>query len=73
MPALNTFVEHGLTLIRTSHLSCHVVHLLAFTLGTILINDDLLWPFRIFVSLFCGLHPLLSLIELLASDYLIAD
>ena len=72
MSAFDALVKHGLSLISTSHLTCHVVHLLAGTLWAILMHDDLFGALGILISLFGRLHPLFPLVELLSVDHLVS-
>jgi hypothetical protein len=71
MSALDALIEDSLSLIRTSHLSCHVVHLLGVALWAVLIHYDLLHALIGLRSLLSRLHPLLSLVELLLIDDLV--
>jgi hypothetical protein len=71
MSALDALIEDSLPLIRTSHLSGHVVHLLAGALRAVLVDNDLFRALIELVPLLSRLHPLLSLVELLLIDDLV--
>jgi hypothetical protein len=73
MSALDTLIKHSLSLVSTSHLASHVVHLLAWADRAIFMNDDLFWALGKLISLFSCLHPLFPLVELLSIDNFVSD
>ena len=72
MTALDALIEYSLSLIGTSHLPGHVVHLFGVTLGALLVHNDFFNTLIGLGSLLSCLHPLLSLVELLSRHNLVA-
>lgn len=73
MAAFDTLIKYCLSLVSTSHLTCHVVQLLARADGTIFMDDYLFWALSKLVSLFSCLHPLFPLVEFFSIDYFVSD
>ena len=73
MSAFNTLIKHCLSLVSTSHLTCHVVHLLAWANGAIFMDDDLFRALGKLISLLSCLHPLFPLVKFLSIDNFVSD